>query len=90
MLNTLNMAVVELMLRLMLNTLDKRYEALVAEYLEANPVIELIRAALVNILKLCRASSKLHGGGEDLLKVTEEAEGNRRAIYQYLYGKQLP
>jgi hypothetical protein len=67
-----------------LKTLNKRYEAFVAESQEAHSVTNLVCVALVNILKSCRASSNLNGDGEDCLGITEEAEENRRAVCQHV------
>jgi hypothetical protein len=35
-------------------------------------VIDLVRVAVVNILKPCRATYNFNGDGEDWLKITEE------------------
>jgi hypothetical protein len=45
---------------LVLKTHDQRHGALVALSPEAKPMVDLVRVALINIVKLCHASSKLH------------------------------
>jgi hypothetical protein len=64
------------MWRLVPKILQKRYEAFVADCPETSPVIGLVRAALVNMLKLCPASSR-NGDGAERLRITEEAEETR-------------
>lgn len=60
--------------RLVLKLSDKRHEAFGADSLEAKHEIDLARGVLVNILKMCRVSFKSNGGGEDWLRIVEEAD----------------
>jgi len=57
---------------LVLKTHDQRHGALVALSPEAKPMVDLVRVALINIVKLCHASSKLHWDDEHGIKVTEK------------------
>jgi hypothetical protein len=52
-----NITIVEHKWDLVLKTLDKKYEAFIANSLEAKPMIKMVCTTLVNILKLCYASS---------------------------------
>jgi hypothetical protein len=72
-----------------LKILEKRFEAYNADSPEAKSVIDLVQAALVSILKLCRASSKLSGDGADWPRITEGAKETRRATCQRLDCKEL-
>jgi hypothetical protein len=54
-----------------------------------SPVIDMVRGALANIVKLCRTSSKLNGGGAGWVKIMEEAEEVRTAACQHLDGKEF-
>jgi hypothetical protein len=71
-----------------MKTLEKRYDDLVQQTPEAQPVIDTVRGSLANIVKLCRASSKLNIDGAKWMKFMEEAEA-RIAACQQVDGKEL-
>jgi hypothetical protein len=41
---------------------------------QTKPVINLVRKALIKVLKLCKASSKLNGDVEEWIKIMEALE----------------
>jgi hypothetical protein len=52
-------------------------------------MIGFLPATVAKILKLCRASSELHGAGDDWICVVEKAEELRISACQHLDGKDL-
>jgi hypothetical protein len=59
--------------RPVVKTLEKQYDAFVQETPEAQPVINTVRGALANTVKVFCASSKLNGYGVDWVKVMKKA-----------------
>jgi hypothetical protein len=49
--------------------IEQEVEAFVAASLEAEPMTNLVFTALVNILKLCHASSRMYRDGADWLRI---------------------
>jgi hypothetical protein len=47
-------------------------------------MIGFLPATVTNILELCRASSELHGAGDDWISIVEEAEELRISACQHV------
>jgi hypothetical protein len=75
--------------RQVMKTSEKRYDAFVQETPEAQPEIHRVRGALTNMVKICRASSKLNGHDADWVKIMDEVEEVKIAACEELDGQEF-